>query len=146
MGFRICSVLLVFFFLLGIATSSLLHYDTPETPAEKGRSLLQTKSNKEEEKRKKEEEEKKCAFVNNMNYTIVTSQCTRQPLSYPVATCCKSLKRLMCKYRDQLNPNPKCAFFMFENLHNKGKYPPTILKYLCEQFEGKKKDLDCFGY
>ncbi|XP_019170633.1 PREDICTED: GPI-anchored protein LLG1-like isoform X2 [Ipomoea nil] len=145
MGFKICFVLLLFFFLLGIATSSFLDYDTPKTSVEKGRSLL-LKNSYEEAKQMYFEDKKQCAFVNNMNYTIVTSQCTRQPLSYPVATCCKSLKRLMCKYRDQLNPNPKCAFFMFENLHNKGKYPPTILKYLCEQFEGKKKDLDCFGY
>ncbi|XP_019170631.1 PREDICTED: GPI-anchored protein LLG2-like [Ipomoea nil] len=138
MGSRICFVLLLFFLVLGIATSSLLDYDTVETPGEKGRSLL--------EKKKEPKMTEPCPFdVKKANYKIVTSQCQKQPFLYPAKACCKSFKQLTCKYRDYLNEDNTCAEEMIEYLRNYGKYPPGTFRRVCEEFEGKK-DLDCAGY
>nr|GME08436.1 GPI-anchored protein LLG2-like [Ipomoea batatas] len=128
MGLRISFVLLLFFLLLGIATPSFIDYDRLETSVVKGRSLLPNNG---------------CPFdVKNINYTIVTSQCDRsQPSAKP---CCTSLKKLTCKYRDELNQNTDtCATQLFHNLHLKGNYPVGLFNYLCK--EGKY-GLDCNGY
>nr|GMC72804.1 GPI-anchored protein LLG1 [Ipomoea batatas] len=126
MGLRICFVLLLFSLLLGFATPSYIKYEVLENPGRTGRFLLQQKRD--------------CPLdMENLNYTIVTSQC-KGP-HYTAKVCCKAFKEFACQYRDELNKdNNNCPIIMFNYLHLYGKYPPGLFGNLCK--EGKQ-GLDC---
>ncbi|XP_019192934.1 PREDICTED: GPI-anchored protein LLG2-like isoform X1 [Ipomoea nil] len=126
MGLRICFLLLLFSLLLGFATPTYIKYEVLQNPGRTGRSLLQQKRD--------------CPLdMENMNYTIVTSQC-KGP-HYTAKVCCRAFKELSCQYRDVLNTDTNnCPVIMFNYLHLYGKYPPGLFSNLCK--EGKH-GLDC---
>ncbi|XP_042041097.1 GPI-anchored protein LLG1-like [Salvia splendens] len=120
--------LILFFLLVGIASSSHLSNGIFEPHGSIGRSLLQQKTT--------------CPVdFENMNYTVITSQC-KGP-NYSADRCCPPLKQLLCPVKDQFNDlKSDCAdvFFSYVNLY--GKYPPGLFASLCK--EGKE-GLNCEG-
>ncbi|KAJ8762088.1 hypothetical protein K2173_006752 [Erythroxylum novogranatense] len=123
-----CFLVLCFFLLIGIATSSsLISYDLFEGHGQPGgRSLLQMTKN--------------CnVSFENADYSVLTSKC-KGP-TYPPEQCCGAFKEFACPYRDALNDvESDCATAMFSYINLYGKYPPGLFANLCK--EGKE-GLDC---
>ncbi|XP_011100611.1 GPI-anchored protein LLG2-like [Sesamum indicum] len=124
------SLLLVFlsFLMLGFVSSHHLSNEGLELHgSSSGRSLQQDQT---------------CPEVENMNYTVLTSQC-KGP-NYTQERCCEPMKQLLCpiaaKFNDLSSP---CGRIFFCNVDYLGNYPPRLFAGLCK--EGKK-GLDCRKY
>ncbi|KNA20435.1 hypothetical protein SOVF_051600 [Spinacia oleracea] len=117
---------IVFFLLLGLASSSFISDSIFESHRSTGRSLLQT--------------QKSCPVnFESQNYTIITSQC-KGP-KYSADTCCKAFKEFACPFVEDLNDmSNNCASTMFSYINLYGKYPPGIFANECK--EGKN-GLEC---
>ncbi|KAK6919056.1 hypothetical protein RJ641_017478 [Dillenia turbinata] len=118
----VLSVLVIFFLLTDLTSSSFISDDIFGSNAFAGRSLLQTK--------------KSCPDnFEFLNYTIITSQC-KGP-KYPANLCCAAFKELACPYAADLNDiSNDCATTLFSYINLYGKYPPGLFSSECR--EGKE--------
>ncbi|KAK4420090.1 GPI-anchored protein LLG3 [Sesamum alatum] len=114
------SLLLVFlsFLVLGVASSHYISNEGLHIHASAGRSLQQETST--------------CKAVDNLNYTLMTSQC-KGPHYTPEA-CCRPLKQLLCPIAKLFNDlTSPCGRIFFCNVDYYGKYPPSLFARICKE-------------
>ncbi|XAR68024.1 hypothetical protein NMG60_11003004 [Bertholletia excelsa] len=118
--------LLLFAFLTGLASSTLISDDVFESHGLTGRGLLQV--------------ETACPVdFEHQNYTIITSQC-KGP-NYIPDQCCNALKQFACPHADAINDlKNSCAKTMFSYINLYGKYPPGLFSGMCRE---DKNGLKC---
>ncbi|GAV70424.1 hypothetical protein CFOL_v3_13922 [Cephalotus follicularis] len=127
MAFNSLFCLYLFYFFVGLASSSvLISNDVFNSRGHGGRALLQV--------------QKSCSVpFEAQNYTVITSHC-KGP-QYPKDQCCNALKEFACPFRDAINDlTTDCASTMFSYINLYGKYPPGLFANMCR--EGKD-GLDC---
>ncbi|KAG2316745.1 hypothetical protein Bca52824_019867 [Brassica carinata] len=75
----------------------------------------------------------------NMNYTIITSQC-KGP-HYPRQECCAAFKEFACPYSQNINDeSTDCLTLMLSNIRLYGGYPVGMFGNTCLQ---GKQHVDC---
>ncbi|OIT36373.1 PREDICTED: GPI-anchored protein LLG1-like [Nicotiana attenuata] len=131
MGFeRSCFLLFLFFFVVGLASSSpsFIKYDVLESHVQ-GRGLLQQYLIKDN-----------CPInFEKEDYRPLTSQC-KGP-QYNAAICCNAFKIVACKHTNEINDvDNGCADSMFYYINLNGKYPIGLFANICKEDE---EGLDC---
>lgn len=126
MAGNVCFSAVIFFILMGFATSSFIPDYIFESHGSTARTLLQAKKN--------------CPVnFENQNYTIITSQC-KGP-QYPPKLCCTAFTEFACPFLDDLKDlSNDCATTMFSYINLYGKYPPGLFANECH---GDKEGLIC---